>query len=115
MLNRRIPLIAAVLATLVACDSDTSGPETGDETITFTVDGSTRTLSGTPRSALLTQNFVAARADSVGGIVAVGYESAGNSSGNLFVLQAPRSTGTFVILRRAGSSGAGGGSGCASR
>jgi hypothetical protein len=95
MLNRRIPLIAAVLATLVACDSDTSGPDSGDEAITFTLDGSTRTLRGTPGSALLTQSFVAARADSVGGIVAVGYESAGSSSGNLFVLQAPRSTGTF--------------------
>ena len=95
MLNGRKPLIAAMLATLVACESDASGPESGDESITFTLDGSTRTLSGTPGSSLLAQTFVAARADSVGGIVAVGYESAGNATGHLFVLQAPRATGTY--------------------
>ena len=93
MLNPRLPLLAALLVALVACDGDTSGPIDRGERITFTLDGAARTLSGSPAANLLAQTFVAARADSVGGIVAVGYESVG-TRGNLLVLQSPRVAGT---------------------
>jgi hypothetical protein len=53
--------------------------------------------AGTPSAGgdLLDTPFAVARADSVGGIVLIGFDPRGDV-GDLFVLQAPRSAGTFA-------------------
>ena len=87
-------LCLAVLCGLGAgCGADdATAPGSSDASITYTLNGTRYRLSGSLSSSL-TEPFVVARADSVGGFVVVGYETGGKGKGDLLVLQGPRQTG----------------------
>jgi hypothetical protein len=100
---RRIHSTALLVATplmALACGDSPAGPETTTAGVSFDVDGSARTVAGEPRpnadGSILDDEFAIARADSVAGFAVISFEPTGDDTGNLFVLQAPRQTGTYT-------------------
>lgn len=92
---------AAVALFAAACDGDSAGPDPGpDAGVRF--DGGTAiyAANGTPTvhadGDLLNEEFAVARPDSVDGFAVVSFDPTGSDVGNLFVLQAPRSTGAVA-------------------
>jgi hypothetical protein len=92
-------LAAAPLAT--ACDDGApTGPDPQTAGVSFDLGGAAHAAAGQPNASadgsILNDEFAVARADSVGGFAVISFEPTADDAGNLFVLQAPRQTGTFA-------------------
>jgi hypothetical protein len=99
---RRIQMTALLVATplmALACSDSPTDPHTPTAGVSFDVGGSAHSMAGEPRpnadGSILHDEFAVARADSVGGFAVISFDPADDESGNLFVLQAPRQTGTY--------------------
>jgi hypothetical protein len=104
MKNRLATLALTVLAlSAAACESSsttepivTPGATDG---IRFTAGSETYAAAGSFSAAnaagVFAHEFAVARSDSLGGLVAVGYDADG-SSGNLMIIQAPEAAGTYT-------------------
>ena len=93
--------LAAILA-LTSCDDDPTGPESDDGEVGFAIDGDTDGFSATGDLVFDVEGrpildwAVAADPDSVGGIAVTAFQTTGEGSGDLFVLQLrPVRTGQF--------------------
>jgi hypothetical protein len=91
------------VALLLACDQSTTGPVDQPEGLTFgSSSSSAHSAKGQPAvnndGSILDSEFAVSRADSVGGFALVSFDPSSDdpSHGNLFVLQAPRQTGTMA-------------------
>ena len=98
MTGKTMIALAGLLA-VVACDNGSTGPgeTTGEQGVRFGEGQHTAVGNPTQQNgSILHGEFAVARADSLDGIVVVSYKPQGGGYGNLFVLQAPRRTGTYV-------------------
>lgn len=103
MFRSRSSTLAAATTALfaAACQGDSTGPGPGpDPGVHFTGGSATYAATGSPAvqadGSVLNQQFAVARPDSVGGFAVISFDPTGDDVGNLFVLQAPRSTGTVA-------------------
>jgi hypothetical protein len=92
---------AAAALFAAACDADSAGPEPRpDAGVHFTGGTAIYAANGSPAvqadGDLLNEEFAVARPDSVGGFAVISFDPTGGDVGNLFVLQAPRSTGSVA-------------------
>ena len=112
-MNTRITKIACVLAAvgLAACQSETTGPDSqtpdgisfsSTAGPSFSAEG---TLTASSSAVVLADEFAVARADSLGGVVLVGYDQDASGGGNLFIIQAPKATGTYTCSSSASCHG----------
>jgi hypothetical protein len=103
----RSRIIVLVVLVTAGCGSDATGPGESRAGIDFGIDGvGAHTAVGNPQpdasGTILNSEFAVARPDSVGGFAIISFEPTGTGVGNLFVLQAPRQTGTYECTLFAG-------------
>ena len=93
--------LSILLLTAACDDASSTGPVDSGAGVLFTSGSIAYGASGNPSvggdGSILNDEFAVARADSVGGFAVISYDptSTDQKTGNLFVLQAPRSTGTM--------------------
>lgn len=94
----RIPVcVLGVLLTLVACSEDPIQVEEDSDGITFTAAGlQAFAAKGThDPNEILASSFAISFADSLSGLVAMGFSPTDNAGGDILILQFPREPGTY--------------------
>lgn len=99
MRSKAVIVLGAMLIA-AACGNETAGPDETRTGVDFGIDGvGGHSAVGNPQQhasgTILNNEFAVARPDSVGGFAIISFEPTGQSEGNLFILQAPRETGTY--------------------
>ena len=93
----RIPGCLGVLLTLAACSDDPVQVEEDSDGITFTAAGlQAFAANGTPDpNEILASSFALSFADSLNGLVAMGFSPTDSAAGDIMILQFPRQPGTY--------------------